>query len=285
MYGSIELGGTKIRCGIFSDDGELKDELRIKTTNPDDNIKEAIEFLKRFDIKSLGVGTFGPADVDKSSKTYGYILDTPKTLWQNYDLLGALSELNLPMGFTSDVGASNLGEYHLGAGINERSSLYLTIGTGVGGAFIQDGVLLEGVSHPEMGHIEIAREADDDFTGICPYHDSCFEGLCCGPAVEKRAGKKPENLDIDDPSLKITAKYIAQAIYDLSVVLRPHIVIIGGGLINKEGMLDMIRTEFDKLKGTYLSLPEAKDYIVFPKLGNEAGLVGGYILAKEVYRK
>lgn len=60
---------------------------------------------------------------------------------------------------------------------------------------------------------------------------------------------------------------------------------ICGGVTNKEGMLDMIRTEFNKLKGAYLSLPDAKEYIVFPKLGNEAGLVGGFILAKEFYRK
>lgn len=120
----------------FSDGGELLYKLRIKTTSLKENIEESIEFFKQYDIKALGVGTLGPADVDKSSDKYGYFLDSQKILWQKFDLPGALSVLDVPMGLTSDAGASNLGEYYLGAGMDKRTSLYLTIGTGVGFAFI-----------------------------------------------------------------------------------------------------------------------------------------------------
>lgn len=285
MYGSIELGGTKIRSAVFDDEGNLKAEDRVMTSSPDENIKEVLEFFKEYEIKSLGIGAFGPIDVDKKSESYGYILATPKKKWENFNLLGTLKKsLDVSMGLTTDVGASGLGEYYLGAAKDKASSLYLTIGTGIGGSYIQDGKLLEGFSHPEMGHIEIAREANDDFKSNCDYHKSCFEGLCSGPAIEKRAGKRGEDLAIDDPAIEISAKYIAKALYAYTAVLRPHIIIIGGGVANKEGMIEKIRDEFDTIKGDYLVLPDSKDYIVFPKLGNEAGLIGGYILAKETAR-
>lgn len=285
-YGSIELGGTKIRSAIFDDDGNLKAEDRIKTSNPDENMKEVVEFFSEYKIKSIGIGAFGPIDVDKDSDTYGYVLSTPKKLWKNFNLLASLKEsLDIPMGLTTDVGASGLGEYHLGAAKDKANSLYLTIGTGIGGSYIQNGKLLEGFSHPEMGHIEISKDSDDSFEGVCDYHKSCFEGLCSGPAIEKRAGKKGEDLSISDPAIEISASYIAKALYTYTLVLRPHIIIIGGGVANKEGMIEKIREEFDKIKGDYLSIPSGEEYIVFPELGNEAGLIGGYILAKETARK
>ena len=285
MYGSIELGGTKIRCGIFDDGGKLLTEDRIKTADPYDNVEEIVEFFKDSDIKSIGIGAFGPIDVDKNSKTYGHVLATPKRLWRNFDLLGELKKkLDLPMGLTTDVGASGIGEYELGAAKEKTSSLYLTIGTGIGGSYIQNGKLLEGYSHPEMGHFELPKEDGDDFEGVCDYHKNCFEGLCSGPAIEKRAGEKGENLDISDKAFAITAKYIAKGLYTYTAILRPHIIIIGGGVCNKEGMIDKIREEFDKIKGDYLVLPDSKEYIVFPELGNEAGLIGGYVLAKEIAR-
>ena len=224
--------------------------------------------------------------MDKDSKNYGYILSTPKKLWRNFDLVGNLkNNLDIPIRLTTDVGASGIGEFFLGAARNKKSSLYLTIGTGIGGSFIVDGKIVEGFSHPEMGHIEISREVDDNFKSVCDYHNSCFEGLCSGPAIEKRAGSKAEELEIDDPAFLITARYIAKALYTYTAILRPDIIIIGGGVANKEGMIERIRKEFNKIKGEYLVLPSSEEYIVFPNLGNEAGLIGGYILAKEEYEK
>lgn len=286
MYGSIELGGTKIRCAIFDEDGKIIKEIRIKTEDPNKNLEQASDFFKAENIKAIGVGAFGPIDLDKDSKNYGYILSTPKKLWRNFDLVGNLKKnLDIPIRLTTDVGASGIGEFFLGAARNKKSSLYLTIGTGIGGSFIVDGKIVEGFSHPEMGHIEISREVDDNFKSVCDYHNSCFEGLCSGPAIEKRAGSKAEELEIDDPAFLITARYIAKALYTYTAILRPDIIIIGGGVANKEGMIERIRKEFNKIKGEYLVLPNSEEYIVFPNLENEAGLIGGYILAKEKYEK
>ena len=190
MYGSIELGGTKIRCAIIDDDISIIDEVRIKTTTPLEDIKDISKFFKGMNIKSLGVGSFGPIDLNKDSRTYGYIKNTPKLAYKDFDLLGNLKKnLNLPIGLSTDVGASGIGEYEMGAASGKKSSLYITIGTGVGASFIQDGVLLEGFSHPEMGHIELARINDDKVKSVCPYHKSCLEGLVSGKALEYRSGK------------------------------------------------------------------------------------------------
>lgn len=282
MYGSIELGGTKIRCAVFDDSTEILKEIRIKTGKPKENVKEIIEFFKENEVKSLGIGAFGPIDIDKDSPKYGYVLETPKKLWRNFDLLGSIKkELDLPIGFTTDVGASGIGEYRNGAAKDKKSSLYLTIGTGIGGSYIQDGKLLQGFSHPEMGHIEIAREEGDKTESFCDFHDSCFEGLCAGPALKLRTGKNGEDLDKDDPAFDILAKYIAKGLMTYTMILRPHIIIIGGGVANKEGMIEKIRREFAKLDNHYITIPDVDKYIVFPELGNEAGLIGGYVLAKK----
>lgn len=283
MYGSIEFGGTKIRCATFDEGGKLLEEIWIKTDEPKENIKEIASFYKLYNVKSIGIGAFGPIDINENSKTYGFIQNTPKEKWRNFNLLGALKEeLPIPIKIVTDVAESGTGEYILGRGRGKDSLLYLTIGTGIGGAFLKNGQIISGISHAEMGHIEITKEDGDNFESNCPSHKSCFEGLCSGPALEKRLGEKAENVDISNPAFSLTAKYIAKALYDYSLILRPEIIIIGGGLLNKEGFMEMIREEFDKIKGDYIDLPETSSYIVRPGLENEAGLYGGYYLAKSI---
>jgi fructokinase len=93
-------------------------------------------------------------------------------------------------------------------------------------------------------------------------------------------------LDISDPAFAYMANYIAQGLVTYSYILRPEVMILGGGVFNKEGMLDMVKTEFDRLKefdmNNYLDLPDTDDYLVLPGLGNEAGLFGGYLMAKNL---
>lgn len=283
MYGSIEFGGTKIKCASFDEKGKVIDDCWIDTGKPEENLEKIGEFYKKNPVEALGVGAFGPIDLNENSKTYGFIQNTPKKLWVNYDLLGNLKkQVCQKIKIVTDVGLSLIGEANKGAGENLNSSLYLTIGTGIGGAYIQNGKLLNGFSHPEMGHINIKRLKDDDFKSICTYHEDCLEGLACGPSIHKRLGKNPKEADINEKAFKIAANYIAQAIYVYTLVLRPEIVIIGGGLINKEGFIEMIREEFDKIKGDYLEITPSEKYIVKPKLKNDSALVGGYLLAKSL---
>ena len=283
MYGSIEFGGTKIKCAAFDENGKVIDDCWIDTSKPEENLEKIGEFYKKNPVKSLGVGAFGPIDLNENSKTYGYIQNTPKKLWVNYDLLGNLKkQVCQKIKIVTDVGLSLIGEANKGAGENLNSSLYLTIGTGIGGAYIQNGKLLNGFSHPEMGHINIKRLKEDDFKSTCTYHQDCLEGLACGPSIHKRLGKNPKEADINEKAFKIAANYIAQAIFTYTLVLRPEIVIIGGGVINKEGFIEMIREEFDKIKGAYLEITPSEKYIVKKKKKNDSALVGGYLLAKSM---
>lgn len=283
MYGSIEFGGTKIRCAVFDKDGKILKTTWIDTNEPSENLEKIEKFYQENPVQKLGVGAFGPIDLNENSKNYGLIENTPKEKWQGFDLLGNLKKkVCQDVGLVTDVGLSLIGEDKKGAGENLKSSIYLTVGTGIGGAYIQNGVLLNGYSHPEMGHVAIKRKEGDDFKSTCTYHENCLEGLSCGPSVEKRLGKDPKEADINDEAFKIAANYIAQGILTYSLVLRPEIVIIGGGLINKDGFIELIREEFDKIKTGYIDIIDSKDYIVKPKLGNDSALVGGYYLAKSL---
>lgn len=287
MYGSIELGGTKIRCAVFSEDGKITEEIRIQTAKPEDNVKEIVQFFRENEVKSLGVGAFGPIDTNKTSPTYGFVKNTPKKYWTNFDIIGELKRgIKVPVDFTSDVGASLIGEYHMGAGKDYRSALYITVGTGIGASYIQDGTLLEGFGAPEMGHIKVIRQAEDGVKSTCQYHKDCLEGLACGVSIYNRTGKSGESLDINDDAFSYVANYLAQGLVTYSYILRPDVMVLGGGVLNKEGMLDLVKTEFDRLKefemNDYLDLPDTDEYLVLPGLGNEAGLYGGYLMAKKL---
>lgn len=283
MFGSIEFGGTKIRCAIIDENGNLIDQIRISTSKPEINIKEIEEFYKNKKIAALGVGAFGPIDINKNSTSYGVIKNTPKKEWIDFSLLKNLSMIiDTKIEIVTDVGLSAIGEYNDGAGKNYQSMLYLTIGTGIGGAYIQDGKIINGLSHPEMGHIDIARDPDDHVKSVCMYHDNCLEGLASGPSIKERKGIEATQIDINDLVFDTTSNYIAKALYTYSLILRPNVIILGGGLMNKDGFIQKVRDKFDKLKGDYIDLPSSESYIVKPKLGDDSALVGGYYLAKQL---
>lgn len=283
MFGSIEFGGTKIRCAIIDENGNLIDQIRISTSKPEINIKEIEEFYKNKKIAALGVGAFGPIDINKNSTSYGVIKNTPKKEWIDFSLLKNLSMIiDTKIEIVTDVGLSAIGEYNDGAGKNYQSMLYLTIGTGIGGAYIQDGKIINGLSHPEMGHIDIARNPDDHVKSVCMYHDNCLEGLASGPSIKERKGIEATQIDINDLVFDTTSNYIAKALYTYSLILRPNVIILGGGLMNKDGFIQKVRDKFDKLKGDYIDLPSSESYIVKPKLGDDSALVGGYYLAKQL---
>ena len=81
-YGAIEAGGTKFVCSIASDPDHYAEEIRFPTTHPEETIGRTIDFfkeqMKKYELKSIGVASFGPIDLHKDSPTYGYITSTPK---------------------------------------------------------------------------------------------------------------------------------------------------------------------------------------------------------------
>lgn len=102
-------------------------------------------------------------------------------------------EFPIPIGFNTDVNAAALGEAMLGAAKGLDSCLYITVGTGIGAGAVVQGNLLQGLSHPEMGHILVRKHPSDSFEGVCPYHNDCLEGLAAYQPLKNVGGKKVVN--------------------------------------------------------------------------------------------
>lgn len=280
MLGAIEAGGTKFVCAVSNHSLEIQDRVSIPTTTPEETLEKVFSFFDQYELEAMGIGSFGPIDVNKASSTYGYITTTPKTAWQNTDFLGQMkNRYNIPIGWTTDVNAAALGELEKGAAKGKSSCVYLTVGTGIGGGAVVNGEPLEGFGHPEMGHVLVRMHPDDDFEGICPYHKNCLEGLASGPALEKRYGEKAQNLTNKQNVWEIQAYYLAQALMNYTLILSPERIILGGGVMKQQHLFPLIRKEFNTLMNGYVNTPDLDEYIVSPGLGDDAGITGSLILA------
>lgn len=134
LLGSMEAGGTKMVLCIGDEEQHIFERETISTTSPEETMEKILAFFQGKGIRALGIGSFGPLDLNRRSSTYGYITTTPKTLWRNFPLLPQLrSALRVPVEIDTDVNAAALSEYALGAAQGFNSCLYVTVGTGIGG--------------------------------------------------------------------------------------------------------------------------------------------------------
>jgi hypothetical protein len=133
LFGGIEAGGTKFVCGIWTGPDNL-DVTSFPTNSPQESVRQAVEFFqgKAPGLTALGVASFGPLDLDRTSPTYGYITRTPKTAWRNFDIVGSLKALSVPVAFETDVNAAAVAEARWGAARDVEDCAYLTVGTGIG---------------------------------------------------------------------------------------------------------------------------------------------------------
>lgn len=281
MYGAIEAGGTKFNVAVGDNKGNVIEKATFKTTTPEEVLESIIDFFKDKDITKMGVGMFGPCDNKKDSITYGSFLNTPKRVWTNFDFYEALKKFkpNVEYIFDTDVNAAGLGEYYLGNGKGLQSLLYITIGTGVGGGFILNGKSFNGLTHPEMGHVIVTPHKDDKFLGLCDYHKYCLEGVASGPTIEARYNKKGFELPKDHEVWEFISDYIAQALVSYTVILRPHQITLGGGVMKAPGLIDKVKHKFLNYFNMYIETPDIDEYIKCPKLGDDSGVVGGLVLA------
>jgi fructokinase len=295
LYGGIEAGGTKFVCAIGSSPEDLQNEVRFETTSPKETINRTLEYFKEQNLKekllSIGIGAFGPVELNRDSSNYGFITSTPKPGWNNINIYGLIKEeLKIPVGFNTDVNAAALGEYEWGAGQGLNNFIYLTIGTGIGGGAIINGRLLHGLQHPEMGHIFIPQDTKaDPYEGNCPFHKNCFEGLASGPAMKNRWGKSPEDLNKNHKAWDLEVQYISLALTNYICTLSPERIIIGGGIMEQKNLLPLIHSSVKKMLNNYIHMEEFTDniekYIVLPSLGKKAGILGALVLAKKEYIK
>ncbi len=289
--GALEAGGTKMVLGIYSQEGKVLDQETLPTMEPAETVPKIQAFFAQHQVDALGVGGFGPLDLDRNSLTYGSITSTPKLAWRNYPLLPKLCEdRKIPCAIDTDVNAAVLAETKLGAAKGLTSAAYVTIGTGIGAGIMAEGKLVHGLLHPEIGHILLRSHGQDpNPKGVCPYHEGCLEGLASGPAIGARVQGDARTLPDADPTFEIEAYYLAQMCVTLILTVSPQRIILGGGVMERKALFDKVRSETVRLLNGYVQhaqiLSKIDEYIVPPKLFPLSGLVGAYLLGLAAYQQ
>lgn len=311
----IDLGGTSAKSAIFTEEGKLLAEEKVKTNKNDGfdgTMKKLADLAARLVEKAgvsaaevLAVGCGAPGVVD--SRT-GVVLRWSNFAWENAPFAETLSCLTGKKVFVAnDANVAALGESNFGATAGYQSSVLLTIGTGIGGGVVYDGKLIEGYrsAGAELGHITI-REGGIKCT--CGRR-GCYEKYASASAlvsqtrhamVENLDSKmweltdgKMENVDGrtaflaaeqgDETAIKVLNQfvgYLAEGIADFVNILRPEAVVLGGGVANEgEKLLAPLRKAV--AERTYIAMDIVPLKIVAAKLGSRAGVYGGFALAKQ----
>jgi fructokinase len=288
IYGGIEAGGTKWVCAIGTGPNDLQHLTTFPTTTPDETIARAADFFtSNGSVAAVGIGSFGPVDIQPGSPTWGHITTTPKPGWANTDIGSALERaLDVPIAVDTDVNAAALGEHRWGAAVGLDTFCYVTVGTGIGGGGMANGRLLHGLLHPELGHMCVPHDRErDPFEGICPYHGDCLEGLASGEAIRARWGKAAEE-NADPRIWELEAEYLGLGLVNVIYTLSPERIVLGGGVMKQPQLLPLVRTRVRALLAGYVDAPQLEgtldDYLVAPALGDRAGVLGSLELARSL---
>jgi fructokinase len=140
-----------------------------------------------------------------------------------------------------------------------------------------------------MGHIKIPHDFQKDpFEGNCPYHGDCFEGLAAGPAIFSRMGRRGEKISDNEPYWLLEAEYIANALVNYVLTLSPRIIILGGGVMHRPFLYDIVRKRVCEILNGYLKFDiltkNIDKYIVPPSLGKYSGVLGAIAMAMDLDR-
>lgn len=287
-FAGIEAGGTKFKCIIARDPDHVVAEAIFPTSDPLVTLPLISDYLINVEkslgvtLRGIGLSCFGPVDLDLTSPQYGWITSTPKIAWRNFPILQYFQEHHsLPVRIETDVNGAALGEGRWGAAIGVSDYVYITVGTGIGGGVIHNHTPLFGMTHPEIGHMKILHHPDDPFPGNCPYHTSCLEGLANAPSLAARWKTDPALLVDDHPAWDFEAFYLGQAIHNLILVCAPKKVIIGGGVLKRNKLIEKVRDQTQVILNGYIQskfLQNMNEYIVPPALEDRAGALGAISL-------
>lgn len=164
------------------------------------------------------------------------------------------------------------------------SLCYVTVGTGVGIGLIINGKCVHGSLHPEGGHVFVPKdERDKDFKGVCPFHGDCVEGLCTNNSIRDRLGLSSVNdipaLPDDHEVWDIVGGYLGTMCSNIFLTTSVELIILGGGVFNRQVLLEKTRQIFKQRINKYLvhkkiDTDEAlKTFLVRPDHGDDAGLI------------
>ena len=282
----IDIGGTNVRCAVFDSLMNMADVYKVPTDqnkNGQENLSPVVDFLKGYEIESIGIGAPGPLDARK-----GKILNPPNLIgWDNFEIVDYFQNIfHVPVLLTNDVNVAGLAESRLGVGQGYESMYYITMSTGFGGAYVFRGELINGIS-TSVGEIHnmIVNEDKHHHKGTNP---GCLNDQCGGFGLslfaseaygrEVKAKELFELYHAGDPiALKIIEHAVdtaAKGIANIGCVIDPEIYIIGGSVaIYNHDYVEMI---FEKAKEYYMK-PEFLQY-KYAKFEDDAGLIGAALL-------
>jgi len=309
----IDIGGTTVKFGLVSNDGELfkKWSIPTKTENNGAMIVNDIwnslaQTLESFNINKdtiIGIGVGIPGYVDSGS---GLVYEAINIGWKNINIKKQLEELTgLPIFIENDANIAVLGENWRGAGNEAKHVIAVTLGTGVGGGIIANGKILNGQNGMagELGHILIEEDG-----ALCNCGNrGCLETIASATGIVRQA---MEEINVNPSSdlaaffdekksissgdvfelaakgdtlatsiVERTATILGSTFANLGVILNPEKILIGGGVSEAgEPLLDKITSSF-----IANALPRVIDAceIKLAQLGNDAGIIGAAYLVKQ----
>ena len=308
----IDLGGTFVKFGAVGENGNILKKDKISTPADCDygtTVSAIAEVIKGMiaDMgmpESVGIGCPGVIDGE-----HGMVITGGNLGWENKHLASDLGELlGIPVTLCNDANAAAYGEYACGAGKEYQSIVLITLGTGVGSGIIFGGKLFTGElgAGAELGHEIIRMDGEPCACG----RRGCFETYASASALVRQTKNamiahpeskmwelckgSADNADGrtafdgmrqgDDTAKEVVERYLnylAEGIANIVNVFRPQAVLIGGG-ISAEGealTLPLQKMVDTKILGRGRYAPVT---IRAASLGNDAGLVGAAMLAKEI---
>lgn len=303
----IDIGGTKIAGGIVLSDGTLEHKLRVPTPKDPQELVSAVIRMGQELLEHAPGAPVGVAVAGFLNKSRSLVLHSPNLDWPNAPLRDELSKgLGVEVTLENDANAAGWGEYRYGAGRGVLDMVLLTIGTGVGGAIITDGVLLRGGfgAGAELGHIKVVPEG-----GIlcgCGQR-GCLEQYGSGRALQRYlaeiAAFDPEGTAVAEVISEdgiVSAKDMARLVHEkdpgalkaldrlgtvlgtacasFQAVLDPAVFVLGGGVAELgEALLEPVRRAYVAALPGSGSGPKAE--ILMAQLGNDAGIIGAGAVA------
>lgn len=316
IFAGIDIGGTNIKFGLFDKTGKIvhkgqKPTLVEKGPQPlmhlITNIGESLMLIaaeEELNIKHLGVGSPGAVD-HKTGKVIGPCPNIQG--WTGMEIGNILRErLNIPVYVDNEVNGMALGEYYYGAARGAKSVLCVTIGTGIGGAIIIDGKVLQGdtSSAGELGHMSIKYDGPKCACG----NNGCLEMYCSSKFMIRRVktilnnkmtdifkeilDSNLENLTIkklfsaanknDGVALQVieeAAGFLGIGLAGIINIINPQIVVLGGGITDGgAGFVEIVEKTIKELS---FSSAVQKIKVVKAELGNDAGFIGAGLLGEQ----
>ncbi|MEG4252082.1 ROK family protein [Microcoleus sp. Pol10D4] len=284
----IDLGGSAIKLGRFSENGLCHQSLTVPTPQPATPeavlaaMTDAILQLNPAEnaVSAIGIGTPGPADAAGRIARVAINLKD----WHNVPLADWVeAKTGLPTMLANDANCAGLGEAWLGAGRHFKDLILITLGTGVGGAVILDGKLFVGHQGAagELGLITINPDGPECKSG----NRGSLEQYVSVQAIRRETDLEPLQLANlakygDAKALEFWqnyGRYLGLGLASLIYILTPEAIIIGGGIsASAEFFLPQVREEIER---RVLPTSRADLQLLVAELGNQAGIVGAAKLA------